>query len=97
MTRALEEAAGLSGPDTKVLQDIQRVGWHVTGVFPKEGEQGPNWAFSIGLFHSFGHPEVVIAGLPVERCMSVVNVIGQAIRSGKCFETGQRYADRRAR
>jgi uncharacterized protein DUF4262 len=96
MTRALEETAGLSGPDTKVLQDIQRVGWHVIGVFAKEGQKGQkgsDWAFSIGLFHSYGHPEVVIAGLPVERCMTVVNAIGQAIRSGKRFETGQRYDD----
>jgi hypothetical protein len=93
MTRALEDTAGLSGPDTKVLQDIQRVGWHVIGVFAKEGEKRPDWAFSIGLFHSFGHPEVVITGLPVERCMSAVNVIGQAIRTGKQFETGQLYAD----
>src|SRR6516225_3153735 len=90
MTRALEETAGLSGPDTKVLQDIQRVGWHVIGVFAKEGEKG--WAFSIGLFHSFGHPEVVIAG-PVRRCMTGINAIGQAIRNGKRFETGERYAD----
>lgn len=93
MTRALEETSGLSGPDVKVLQDIQRVGWHVAGVFAKEAEKGSDWAFSIGLFHSYGHSEILIAGLPVERCMSVINVVGQAIRSGKRFETGQRCAD----
>jgi hypothetical protein len=60
MTRSLEEKRGLSAPDAKVLGDIQRVGWHVTGVFAQKDEKGPEWAFSIGLFHSFQHPEVVV-------------------------------------
>jgi len=60
MTRLLTETDGLPTPDAKVLQDIQRVGRHVTGVFASAGEKGPEWAFSIRLFHSFGHPEVII-------------------------------------
>jgi Domain of unknown function (DUF4262) len=56
MTKAIEQTDGLSSSDAKVLTDIQAVGWHAVGVFPREHEEGPNWAFSIGLFHSFGHP-----------------------------------------
>jgi hypothetical protein len=93
MTKALEATIGMSAADTKVLQDIQRVGWHVTGVFAQTGEKGPDWAFSIGLFHSFAHPEVLVFGLPLDRCMSVVNVMGQEIRAGKRYEPEQPYAD----
>jgi hypothetical protein len=93
MTRALTKTAGLSAPDTKVLRDIQRVGWHVTGVFAKEGEDGPEWAFSSGLFHSFGHPEVVVFGLPFERCMDVVNVIGEQVKAGSRYDSEHVYAD----
>jgi hypothetical protein len=92
MTRSREDRNGLSAPDVKVLEDIQRVGWHVTGVFARKDEDGPEWAFSVGLFHSFGHPEVIIFGLPLERCVDIVNVIGKEVKAGKRFEPGY-YAD----
>jgi len=93
MTRVLTEMKGLTAPDAKVLQDIQRVGWHVTGVFASKGEEGPEWAFSIGLFHSFGHPEVIVFGLPFERSMDVVNVIGGQVKSGIHYDSERLYAD----
>ena len=93
MTRALTETKGLSAPDAKVLQDIQRIGWHVTGVFPSEGEEGPEWAFSIGLFHSFGHPEVMIVGLRRELCKDLVNVIGRQVKRGHRYDSEHLYTD----
>jgi len=93
MTRVLTKTKGLPAPDVKVLQDIQRVGWHVTGVFASEGEEGPEWAFSIGLFHSFGHPEVMIVGLPFGCCMDVVNVIGKQVQRGHRYDSEHLYND----
>jgi hypothetical protein len=93
MTKSLEEKPGLSAPDAKVLGDIQTVGWHITGVFARKNEKGPEWAFSIGLFHSFQHPEVVVFGLPFARCMDTVNVIGKEVQKGKRYEPGGEYTD----
>jgi hypothetical protein len=93
MTKSLEEKPGLSAPDAKVLRDIQRVGWHITGVFAQKNEKGPEWAFSIGLFHSFQHPEVVVFGLPFGRCMEIVTVVGKEVQAGKRYEPGGKYAD----
>src|SRR5215470_10153226 len=93
MTKSLDEKRGLSAPDAKVLGDIQRVGWHVTGVFAQKNETGPEWAFSIGLFHSFQQPEVILFGLPFERCMDVVNVIGEQVKSGIHYDSERLYAD----
>jgi hypothetical protein len=93
MTKSLTEKGGLSAPDAKVIGDIQSVGWHVTGVFAHKNETGPEWAFSIGLFHSFQHPEVILFGLPFERCMDVVNVIGQEVKAGRRYEPRGEYAD----
>lgn len=93
MTRSLEATTGLSAPDAKVLSDIDRVGWHVTGVFAQQNETGSEWAFSIGLFHSFGHPEVIIFGLPFQRCMDIVNVIGKEVQSGKRYGSQKQYDD----
>ena len=93
MTRSLKELGGISDSDAKVLQDIQRVGWHVVKVFVPKGEEGPDWAFSIGLFHTFGHPEVILFGLPLDRCMTLVNVIGQQVKGGAVYQSGEEYAD----
>jgi hypothetical protein len=93
MAKTLEQTEGLSAPDAKVLTDIQAVGWHVVGVFPREHEEGPHWAFSVGLSYTFGHPEVILLGLPLQSCMSVLNVIGAEIKAGRRYEPGPNYSE----
>jgi hypothetical protein len=93
MTKSLEKESGLSAPDAKALRDIQRVGWHVTGVFAKQNEEGPEWAFSIGLFHSFQHPEVIVFGLPFKRCMDIISVIGKEVQTRKRYDSPKEYGD----
>jgi hypothetical protein len=93
MTRALDDSEGMSAPDVKTLTDIERVGWHVMKVFAQPGEAGPEWAFSIGLFHTFQHPEVIVFGLPLDVCASVVNGIGQNVKAGQRYLQGELYAD----
>ena len=94
MTRTLQDVEGLSNPDKKVLTDISEEGWHITGVFAKKDEKGPDWAFSIGLFHTFGHPEVIVVGLELETCMDVVSEIGKHIKNGKKYDADIEYDDK---
>jgi hypothetical protein len=70
--------------DRKLLADVERHGWHVVGV--EEDEEGPAFAYSIGLYHSFGHPEVILLGLPVRVMHRIINVIGEEVRRGERFE-----------
>jgi hypothetical protein len=94
MTRSLDDNTDYSTPDRKLLMDVQAYGWHVTGVFAKKGGLGPGyWAYSIGLFHSFGHPEVIVYGLKLENCMDVINEIGRQVKMGKHFEITSEYKD----
>ena len=44
--------------DDKVLSDIEEYGWHVVKVM--EDNSGPGFCYSIGLFKTFGHPEIMI-------------------------------------
>jgi hypothetical protein len=87
MTRSLELTANLSAPDAKVLTDIQTEGFHIVGVFPRQDEEGPNWAFSIGLFHSSHHPEVIVCGLSLKTCMSVMSIVGTHVKAGGQYQT----------
>jgi hypothetical protein len=91
MTRSLEEADDLSSLDAKVLREIHTDGWQITGVLAREQEQGPDFAYSIGFFHTMEHPEVILFGLPVETSMKAVNVIGLDIQSGLKFQTNRIY------
>jgi hypothetical protein len=93
MTKSLDNSEQFSASDAKVLSDIKRVGWHWVGVSPRQGGDGPHWAFSIGLFHSFNHPEVIILGLPLSVCTQIVNVIGKQIQAGVRYEAGREYGD----
>ena len=93
MTKSLDSSEQLSPPDAKVLSDIKRVGWHTLGVSQSQGEDGPHWAFSIGLYYSFNHPEVIVLGLPIIACMEIVSVVGKQIGAGLRYKAQREYAD----
>lgn len=69
--------------DRALLSDVEGHGWHVVKV--PEIENSPGWAFSIGLHHSFGHPEIVVFGLPDELLHQMINSLGEDIRGGASF------------
>lgn len=70
-----------------VCSDIERHGWHVAKV---EGDDRvPPWAFTIGLMDTFGHPEVIAAGMGVEQLHGLLNRVGDLLRAGNRFEAGQ--------
>ena len=75
--------------DHKLLADIARVGWAVLAI--TEDDDGPGYAFSVGLFHTLGHPEIVLMGLRPETAQRLINLMGEAIRGGQRFEAGNRY------
>lgn len=70
--------------EAKLLADVKDPGWHVIGV--KEDEEGPGFVSSIGLYHNFGHPEIISFGLDVPILWRMVNAIGDKVKEGKKFE-----------
>jgi hypothetical protein len=91
MTRSIEEANDLSALDAKVLREIHTDGWQITGVLASEPDLGADFAYSIGFFHSMGHPEVILFGLPFDTCMRAVNTIGIDAQNGMRFEPDRAY------
>jgi hypothetical protein len=82
---------GLDEADRKLIADVERVGWHVVLIPEQDGT--PGWAFSIGLWRSFGHPEFVVFGLPLELSGQVINALGQRARAGETFAAGADAVD----
>ena len=55
-----------------------------------EADHSPH-SYSIGLFASFEHPEIVITGLPGDRAHKFINNIADEIKGGATFEADCRY------
>jgi len=56
-----------------------------------EQSETPAWAYSIGLFRTFNHPEILIFGQEVDLMHSMINAIGDGVRAGKSFAVNGRY------
>jgi hypothetical protein len=83
---------GLSKVDAKFLRIIEEFGWHVMTVAPRVDEEGDIFAYSSGLFHSFGHPEVIIFNLDLNSLQNAVNAIGKQAKSGIVHKIDTNYS-----
>lgn len=81
----------LSDSDRKVYEDVESHGWHVVKISEDANTSG--WAFTVGLYATFGHPEVVLFGLREATMHQLLNFIGEGIRAGKAYEQGKAYTD----
>jgi hypothetical protein len=67
--------------------DERGIAWHVLShgwsviALPEEGEW-PGWVYSVGLWHTFGVPEVCLFGLRVADMHHWVNEVGERVRAG---------------
>jgi hypothetical protein len=79
----------LDESERSVLGHIENHGWNVTNIREQDGL--PGWAFTIGLFENFGHPEVAIFGLSQQTRHSILNWIGKNVREGTPFAAGREH------
>jgi len=93
MVRDLRDRDDLPAADRSFLSNIKKYGWNVTNVFASEGETGPEWSYSTGLYHSFQHAEIAVFGLKIENMHKIINNIGEAVKNGARFEAGNEYHD----
>jgi hypothetical protein len=76
----------MPGSAVRIRADIDAHGWHVIKVPPDD--EGPGFAYSIGLHQSFGHAEVIIFGLPLDVKHIMINTVGDEVRRGARFGDG---------
>jgi hypothetical protein len=81
----------LDNGDKKLIDDIGKFGWHVLKVL--EDDNGPGFAYSVGLFKTFKHPEIIIIGLKPDLAHILINNIGEDIKKGTQYQSGQLYTD----
>jgi hypothetical protein len=79
----------LDESERNILSHVEDYGWSIVNI--REPEGLPGWAFTVGLYENFGHPEVTIFGMQAQTRHSILNWIGRNVREGKAFEAGREY------
>lgn len=69
-----------------VAQKIESHGWAVVKV--AEDQSLPAYAYSVGLFERFGHPEVIAFGLDADKLQDIINGVGREVKAGAQFAHG---------
>lgn len=74
----------LDAADLGVMADVAQAGFHAE----LGGEEPSAYAFSIGFFRSWDHPEVALFGLAREELQGAIDRVGERVRDGDRFEHG---------
>lgn len=72
--------------EEKCLADIAEHGLHVLRVFGDD--EWPGFVYSVGLYHSFQIPEIIILGLKPELSHATLNEIARRAQEGERFRVG---------
>jgi hypothetical protein len=72
--------------EQKCIDDVEQYGLHIINVH--EDAEGPGFAYTVGLFRTYQHPEIILFGLPPQTMHALLNDVADLIRSGSRFEAG---------
>jgi hypothetical protein len=65
----------------ELTANIKKHRWLVFNIMGGS-ETEPAFSYTVGLFETFGHPEVVISGLPNDVALAILNDIGSDVAKG---------------
>ncbi|BAV08334.1 protein of unknown function [Filimonas lacunae] len=84
-----EHAKGDQEERQDILDNIEQYGCHLALLEPDN--YLPGFAYSIGLFKRFAHPEIICFGLTTEVMSSVLNHACELIKKGETLVAGKLY------
>ena len=70
----------------EMSRNIETRGWHIVSV--AETPDSPGWAFTVGLHRSHTHPEIIIAGLPIETMEAILEALASDVTHGAYYDAG---------
>ena len=78
--------------ETFIQRAVEEHGWAVQLISAGD-ENEPAFAYTIGLFKNWNHPELIVLGLRLELMHSMVNEIGARVKAGARFTAGDSLQD----
>ena len=73
--------------ERKTLADIKKYGLQIIHVFGNE--DNPHFSYTVGLYESYLHPEIIIIGLKRELAQVLLNNMAYDIKNGKNYTIGE--------
>ena len=77
--------------DQKTIADIDKYG--LTVIMIEATDYLPSFAYSIGLWKKFGHPELILFGLTIKTLHEIINLAADVVKSAQKLQTGKVYTD----
>ena len=75
--------------DKVLFRNVRNHGCHIVGI----PDAVPPFAFSIGLFLNYGHPELIIFGQRSENAQAIINLVRDRAAEGRKFVDGDISGD----
>lgn len=73
--------------EKRIIEDVEQFGWHV-GLF-ESTENEPSFAYTIGIWKTYGHPEIISFGLTTQTLHEILNIAGEKVKGGNILTTEQ--------
>lgn len=80
-----------SRSEAKVLEDVTEYGVHIVHVLEDDEEEGARFSYTVGMWHSFRQPEVIVFGLPEAVAHDLLNVAADEAGNGAELTAGSRH------
>jgi len=77
--------------DNKIIADIEKYGLSI--IILDSTEYLPSFAYSIGLWQKFKHPEIICFGLTTKTLGGLINDVADLVKNGQAIETNRTYDD----
>jgi hypothetical protein len=75
--------------ENRTTSDIQKFG--LTVIIIEATDYLPSFAYSIGLWQRYNHPEIICFGLSTKSLHSIINNVADIVKSGQSIESGKTY------
>lgn len=76
----------------KIAADVEENGFSFIGVGRTEhDEPGPAFGYSVGMWQSWGQPEVLLVGLPMNRMHAIAWEIADLASGGEVLKAGEEH------
>lgn len=75
--------------DKQTKSDIEKFGLSV--IIIEATDYLPSFAYSIGLWQKFNHPEIICFGLRTQTLHTIINDVADLIKNGQVIQAGKTY------
>ena len=73
----MSKRVGTDDGERKVIADIEKYGWHSLNITAEK--DSPPFTFTIGLFETWQHPELIVVGLKPETVRPILATLTQEL------------------